>query len=344
MTDESILEVEDLKRYFHTRVGAFGGKPVTVRAVDGVSFRIGPGEAFGLVGESGCGKSTVGRAILHLIRPDSGSVRVMGQDLTALSAAKLRELRPRMQMIFQDPYSSLNPKQRIGSALAEPIKVHGIATGEAADKIVVDLLQEVGLPPDAAQKYPHEFSGGQRQRIAIARALALNPNLIVADEAVSALDVSIQAQVLQLLNQLMAKRNLSFLFISHDLGVIRTFCRNMAVMYLGRIVETGPVGATFDAPMHPYTQVLRATSPVPDPKARTKLVRLSGEIPSASNPPSGCHFHPRCPYATELCRTTAPKLTSPVEGRTVACHLHDPNPSEDILVARQKAQEELSFA
>lgn len=337
----SILEVSDLVKHFHTRVGAFGGKPVVVRAVDGVSFDVRAGEAYGLVGESGCGKSTVGRAVLHLIKPDSGAVKLDGHDLAALAPAPMRDLRPRMQMIFQDPYSSLNPKQKIGAALAEPIRVHGRAEGDAIAKKITTLLQEVGLPPEAAERYPHEFSGGQRQRIAIARALALDPDLIVADEAVSALDVSIQAQVLKLMKDLMERRGVAFLFISHDLGVVRSFCERLAVMYLGRIVESGPVGAAFDAPLHPYTQSLRAASPIPDPSARKALVRLSGEIPSAAAPPSGCHFHPRCPFATELCQREAPKTVEPVQGRTVACHLHDPNHRDAMSASISKASQDL---
>lgn len=339
----SVLEVEGLKKYFQTRVGAFGGKPVSVRAVDGVSFHIEAGEAFGLVGESGCGKSTVGRAVLHLIQPDAGRVALHGQDLLQLQPAALRALRPKMQMIFQDPYSSLNPKQKVGAALAEPIRVHGLGSGDEADRIVADLLQEVGLPPEAANRYPHEFSGGQRQRIAIARSLTLDPDLIIADEAVSALDVSIQAQILKLLSDIMQRRGLSFLFISHDLGVVRVFCKRLAVMYLGRIVESGPVGPVFDAPMHPYTQILRAASPIPDPSARTELVRLSGEIPSASNPPPGCHFHPRCPFATDLCRTVTPKTIEPVIGRQVACHLHDPAQADAMRETQNLAAKELFF-
>jgi len=339
----NVLEVDQLVKYFRTRVGAFGGKPVTVRAVDGVSFSVAKGEAFGLVGESGCGKSTVGRAVLHLIKPDAGQVAFHGHDLSTMRTSELRQLRPKMQMIFQDPYSSLNPKQTVGSALAEPIRVHNRASGDEVDKRVVELLEEVGLPATAASRYPHEFSGGQRQRIAIARALALDPDLIIADEPVSALDVSIQAQVLKLLAELMRRRGLSFLFISHDLGVIRTFCKRLAVMYLGRIVESGPVGPVFDRPLHPYTQILRAASPIPDPAARKALSRLSGEIPSAANPPPGCHFHPRCPYATDLCRTVSPEIVESEAARTVACHLHNPTHSDAMQATLSLAEKELYF-
>lgn len=339
----SVLSVTDLVKYFHTRVGSFGGEPVTIRAVDGVSFHVDAGEAFGVVGESGCGKSTVGRAVLHLIKPDSGTVKLDGTDLGGLRPAQLRMIRPRMQMIFQDPYSSLDPKQMVGAALSEPIRVHGRATGEAVAQKVATLLEEVGLPPETVDRYPHEFSGGQRQRIAIARALALDPELIVADEAVSALDVSIQAQVLKLMKELMQRRGVAFLFISHDLGVVRAFCTRLAVMYLGRVVESGPVGAVFDTPLHPYTQSLRAASPIPDPAARKTLVRLSGEIPSAASPPSGCHFHPRCPFATDLCRNLVPKETEPVQGRKVVCHLHVPEQQDAMSLTRPNATKELFF-
>lgn len=338
-----VLEVDNLIKHFHTRSGAFGDVPVVVRAVDGISLHVETGEAFGLVGESGCGKSTVGRAILRLIEPDAGVVKLDGADLARMRPARLRAMRPRMQMIFQDPYSSLNPKQTVGAALSEPIRVHGLAKGDAVDRKVASLLEEVSLPAEAATRYPHEFSGGQRQRIAIARALALDPDLIVADEAVSALDVSIQAQILSLMQELMARRGLAFLFISHDLGVVRTFCKRLAVMYLGRIVESGPVGAAFDTPMHPYTHALRMASPTPDPSARKALARLSGEIPSAAAPPPGCHFHPRCPYATDLCRTIPPRTTEPTSGRRVACHLHDPGQRDAMRGTISKAKQELHF-
>jgi len=339
----SVLSVDNLIKHFRSPGGGFGGRPVTVRAVDGVSFSIEPGEAFGLVGESGCGKSTVGRAVLHLIKPDSGRVTLEDIDLGRLKKADLRAVRPRIQMIFQDPYSSLNPKQTIGRALSEPLLVHRDYAKTEIVRRVETLLQEVGLPKEATGRYPHEFSGGQRQRIAIARALSLDPDLIVADEAVSALDVSVQAQVLKLMADLMARRGVAFLFISHDLGVVRAFCKRLAVMYLGRIVESGPVGSVFDAPLHPYTHALRGASPIPDPAARKALVRLAGEIPSASSPPDGCHFNPRCPYATPLCRTEAPRTLEPVRNRHVACHLHDPERSDQMAATHSKAKEDLCF-
>jgi peptide/nickel transport system ATP-binding protein len=295
-----------------------------VRAVDGIGFEVGAGEAFGIVGESGCGKSTAGRAILRLIEPDAGEVVYRGQDVRAASGAALRALRRKLQIVFQDPYSSLNPRRSIGRALAEPIEVHGIAgSAQEVRARVASLLEEVGLPADAAERYPHEFSGGQRQRIGIARALSVEPELIVADEPVSALDVSIQAQVLELMRRLQAQRGLSFVFIAHDLGVVRYFCQRVAVMYLGRIVEMGTAAELFGDPLHPYTRMLRDASPVPDPALRGRMPRIEGETPSPANPPSGCHFHPRCPHAMPACRERYPEETR-IGGRMVACHLHSP--------------------
>jgi oligopeptide/dipeptide ABC transporter ATP-binding protein len=314
-----ILEVDGLRKHFSVTRGF--PRPVTtvVRAVDGVGFAVDPGEAFGLVGESGCGKSTVARAVLRLVEPDAGSVRFAGQDVRAAKPAALIALRRRMQIVFQDPYSSLNPRRTIGRTLAEPLQVHGMARGEAARQAAAALLEEVGLPPDAMERYPHDFSGGQRQRIGIARALALRPELIVADEPVSALDVSVQAQVLLLLKDLQARRGLAFVFVSHDLGVVRWFCARVAVMYLGRIVEQGSVARVFASPRHPYARLLRDASPVPDPARRGVLPRVAGEIPSAASPPPGCHFHPRCSRATEICRTTYPPWTG-TRDDGAACH------------------------
>ncbi|MHA1153034.1 MAG: ABC transporter ATP-binding protein [Alphaproteobacteria bacterium] len=318
---ETLLRVERLKKFFHVRRGFPNPKTVTVRALDEISFEVKRGHSFGLVGESGCGKSTAGRSVLRLVEPDSGSVQFDGQDVLGASSVSLRALRRRMQIIFQDPYSSLNPRKRIGAALAEPILVHGLADSRQAREQVLKLLDEVGLPPDTVNRFPHEFSGGQRQRIGIARALTVGPDLIVADEPVSALDVSIQAQILLLLRRLQEAHNLSFVFISHDLGVMRYFCQEMAVMYLGRIVETGPIPGIFKEPLHPYTQVLRDASPVPDPKQSKSFERIEGEVPSAVNPPSGCHFHPRCRHATEICKTVYPTWHQVDAERGVACHL-----------------------
>ena len=316
---EPLLAVTDLVKHFVQRSGFPRAVTTTVRAVDGVTFHVDPGEAFGLVGESGCGKSTAARALLRLIEPDRGGIRFAGQDVRAASGAALIALRRRMQIVFQDPYSSLNPARTIGQTLAEPLTVHAVARGAAAREQAGALLEEVGLPAAAASRYPHAFSGGQRQRIGIARALALAPSLIVADEPVSALDVSVQAQVLMLLRDLQQRRGLAFVFVSHDLAVVRWFCRRVAVMYLGRIVEQGPVARVFAAPRHPYARMLRDASPVPDPARRGALPRVVGEIPSAASPPPGCHFHPRCDRALPVCRTEYPAWTGSASDG-YACH------------------------
>src|SRR4051812_46895569 len=297
----ALLEVRGLRKHFIQRKGFPRPRKITIRAVEDVSFSIASGEAFGLVGESGCGKSTAARALLRLIEPDAGTVRFRGEDMLAARGAALKVLRRRVQIVFQDPFSSLDPRQRIGAALAEPMRVRGIAEGAAARARAAALLEEVGLPPGALDLYPHEFSGGQRQRIGIARALTVEPELIVADEPVSALDVSVQAQVLLLLQELRKRRGLSFLFVSHDLSVVRWFCERVAVMYLGRVVEEGPAARVLAAPLHPYAALLRDASPVPDPGRRGALPRIIGEIPSAAAPPPGCPFHPRCPQAMAHC-------------------------------------------
>jgi oligopeptide/dipeptide ABC transporter ATP-binding protein len=320
---EPLLVVSDLAKTFTARRGWPVPKTVAVRAVDRVSFMVARGDALGIVGESGCGKSTVARACLRLTEPDSGSVRFDGVDVLSAGGAPLRALRRRLQIVFQDPASALDPRQRIVDALGEPIRVHGLARGKDVLAAVERLLDEVGLPASAARRYPHEFSGGQRQRIGIARALALGPDLIFADEPVSALDVSVQAQILVLLDELRGRRQLAFVFISHDLGVVRHFCQHVAVMYLGRIVEQGPVPDIFDEPLHPYTQLLKASSPVPDPDSAVVMRLQEGEPPSPVDPPSGCHFHPRCPFAMERCRAVAPPLRETAPGRIVACHLYD---------------------
>jgi oligopeptide/dipeptide ABC transporter ATP-binding protein len=314
-----LLEVRGLKRHFVTRRGFPRAVTTTIRAVDGIDLDVAPGEAVGIVGESGCGKSTAARAMLRLIEPDAGSIRFAGSDLRAARGRALIALRRQMQMVFQDPYASLNPRRSIGQTLAEPLIVHGLARRRAAWDAAAALLEEVGLAAALLRRYPHEFSGGQRQRIGIARALALRPSLLVADEPVSALDVSVQAQILLLLRALQARRGLAFVFVSHDLAVVRWFCARVAVMYLGRIVERGPVDAVFAAPRHPYTRLLRAAVPVPDPLRRIAVPRLAGDLPSAAAPPPGCHFHPRCPRASDRCRREPPAWTE-AAGHGVACH------------------------
>lgn len=321
-TQGALLEVRDLKKYFPVRGGVFSTVESWVKAVDGVSFDIARSEVFALVGESGCGKTTTGRTLLRLIEPTEGHVTFDGQPVFELSARNLRALRQRIQIIFQDPYSSLNPRMTIGGIIGEPLRVHGIAAGTELDRRVETLLDRVGLAPDYRTRYPHEFSGGQRQRIGIARALALGPDLIVCDEAVSALDVSIQAQILNLLQELQRDLGLSYLFITHDLNVVQHLADRVGVMYLGRLVETARAGDLFRDPLHPYTQALISANPVPDPALELEPQVLAGEVPSPLTPPTGCHFHPRCPHATERCRREIPQPLTRGE-RSVACHLYD---------------------
>jgi oligopeptide/dipeptide ABC transporter ATP-binding protein len=323
--DSPLVEVRDLVTHFVRRVGLFGTRREVVQAVNGVSFDIAARTTLGLVGESGCGKTTLGRTMLRLVPRTSGEVRFDGQDVFALDPAALRRVRRRMQIIFQDPDGSLNPRLSIGRAVREGIEVHRLARGAEADRRVEALLAEVGLPEGSAARYPHEFSGGQRQRAGIARALAVEPEFIVCDEPVSALDVSVQAQVLNLLVDLQAKHGLSYLFISHDLAVIRHVAPRVAVMYLGRIVEHGPSDGIYLQPLHPYTQALLTAVPVPDPKSGRARVVLSGEPPSPVHPPGGCPFHPRCqhPGKNESCRTVRPELRELAPGHQVACHLAD---------------------
>lgn len=325
-----LLEVDGLQTFFTIKKGFPNPVTHTVRAVDEVSFHINRGESFGLVGESGCGKSTAGRSILRLVEPHGGKVVLSGQNVLEMDKSQLLEMRRKMQIIFQDPYSALNPRQTIGKILAEPLHVHGLGTkGEIRDRVFA-LLKEVGLPPEAANKYPHEFSGGQKQRVGIARALLFEPELIIADEPVSALDVSIQSQVLALMQGLQETHSLSFLFISHDLAVVRYFCTRVAVMYLGKIVEQGPVKMVFDGPLHPYTRVLRGASPIPDPTLSKKMLRMEGEVPSPLDPPTGCHFHPRCPNVMDICRQHYPTAIQMGSERTVACHLYNQENSMPI--------------
>jgi oligopeptide transport system ATP-binding protein len=316
-----LLEVEDLTRHFTVKRGiVFSRAAGVVRAVDGVSFSLARGETLALVGESGCGKSTTARLVLRLIEPTGGSVRFEGRDITAMTGEPLRALRKRMQIVFQDPFASLNPRMTVGETLEEPLIVHAIGTPASRRARVTELLGLVGLADYHAQRYPHEFSGGQRQRIGIARALAVEPSLIVCDEPVSALDVSVQAQVINLLKDLQRKLGLSYLFIAHDLAVVKHMADRVAVMYLGQIVEIGPATALFAAPRHPYTRTLLAAIPRPDPRRVQARTIAAGDVPSPMNPPDGCRFHTRCPFVVDRCRTEMPALTQSAEGHFAACH------------------------
>lgn len=324
MADETILKVENLKVYFPVSNG-FMKKKSYVKAVDGIDFEIKKGETFGLVGESGCGKSTTGRAIVKIYTPTEGIIEFEGKDVTKIKGADIKQFKKDMQMIFQDPYASLNPRMTVGEIIREPMDIHGIYdTKEEREKRVRELLEIVGLKPDHIRRYPHEFSGGQRQRIGIARTLALNPKFIVCDEPISALDVSIQAQVINLLEEIQEKMGIAYLFIAHDLSMVKHISDRIGVMYLGNMVEVGGSDDVYHHPLHPYTQALLSSVPIPDPKVAGMKERivLEGELPSPINPPSGCVFRTRCPKATERCAQEKPKLRS-VDGRQVACFLYD---------------------
>jgi peptide/nickel transport system ATP-binding protein/oligopeptide transport system ATP-binding protein len=324
MTDPRVLlEVSDLIKHYPVRGGILRRKVGTVHAVDGVSFTLGVGETLGLVGESGCGKSTVARSILRLVEPTSGSIRLNGLDITGLGKAELRAHRRSMQIVFQDPFASLNPRMTAGDIVGEPLSVHRIATGRAKRERVSELFEQVGLRPDQMQNYPHQFSGGQRQRICIARALSLGPDLIVCDEPVSALDVSIQAQVINLLIDLQRRYGFSYLFIAHDLAVVAHISHRVAVMYLGRIVELADKTELFANPRHPYTQALLASVPVADPKTKSLKPMIDGDVPSPINPPSGCAFHTRCPYVMARCKVETPALAEVGAQHRVACWLNE---------------------
>ncbi len=323
--ESPLLEVRNLKTHFPVKGGVFLRSVATSKAVDGVTFSLRAGETLGLVGESGCGKSTLGKTIARLIRPTEGSVHFEGRNLAPLSRKELKPFRRRLQMIFQDPTESLNSRHTVGELLAEPFVIHGIGTSADRGRRVSELLAKVGLDPEAARRYPFEFSGGQRQRIGIARALALNPSLVICDEPVSALDVSIQSQVLNLILDLQRELGLSYLFIAHNLAIVKHVSDRIAVMYLGRIVELGEAEEIHANPRHPYTRALLAAIPTPDPSARKRVrATITGDLPSPINPPSGCPFHPRCPHATERCSTEVPALreTAPPGGasHTVSCH------------------------
>ncbi len=330
----ALLEVNGLARHYPVKKGVLLQKQVgTVRAVDGVSFAVNRGETLALVGESGCGKSTTARLVLRLIEPSAGSIRFDGQDVTRVDGAAMRSLRRRIQIVFQDPYASLNPRLTVGDAIAEPMQVHNIGNAASRRAKVQELLRLVGLAPFHAERYPHEFSGGQRQRIGIARALSVEPDLVVCDEPVSALDVSIQAQVVNLMKDLQARLGLSYLFIAHDLAVVKHMADRVAVMYLGRIMEIGDKRSLFRDPRHPYTRALLSAIPHPDPSRRGKVVPLGGDVPSPMNIPPGCRFHTRCPFAQERCRQEEPALRDIVPGHAAACHFAESLPDPGLNYA-----------
>ncbi|MBU5317785.1 dipeptide ABC transporter ATP-binding protein [Clostridium bornimense] len=321
MSEDVLLKVENLKKYFPIKGGVMQRTVGYVKAVDGVSFEIKRGETLGLVGESGCGKSTTGRTILNLLEKTEGKIYFEGKDLDELSKSQLRKMRPKMQLIFQDPYSSLNPRMTVGKIIGEALLNHKMVSKNDLREKVLETMKICGLAPYQIDRYPHEFSGGQRQRIGIARALILNPDFIVADEPVSALDVSIQAQIINLLQDLKREKNFSYLFISHDLSVVEHICDKVGVMYLGSLVELASSDEIFKNPLHPYTKALMSAIPIPDPTVKRERIILTGDIPSPANPPKGCKFHTRCPYATDKCKEENPEYREVSEGHFVACHL-----------------------
>jgi oligopeptide transport system ATP-binding protein len=336
------LEVEGLAKHFPVRRGLLQRQKGVVRAVDGVSFSIARGETLGLVGESGCGKTTLSRMVLKLIEPTAGRIRLGGVDVTGLSTAAMWEHRRRVQIVFQDPYSSLNPRLSAGTIVGEPMENFRLARGREKDQRVADLFARVGLRPESMRRYAHEFSGGQRQRLGLAKALSVNPDLIVADEPVSALDVSVRAQVLNLMIALQEELKLAYLFVSHDLAVVRHVSHRIAVMYLGRIVELADKHALFSSPLHPYTEALLAAAPVPDPRRRrTRRLILEGDVPSPMRPPSGCRFHTRCPYADAACRVNDPPLIEVAPGHHVACLKRPPGGDARPLAGSGKHREDV---
>ncbi|MDN4608392.1 ABC transporter ATP-binding protein [Sporosarcina highlanderae] len=330
MGTKPLLKVENLKKYFPIKKGLFGKTIGYVKAVDDLSFHVNEGETLGIVGESGCGKSTTGRLLMRLLEPTQGVVEFDGKELTSLSHEEMRITRRDIQMVFQDPYASLNPRHTIGKILEEPLIVHGISDSKERKKKVYEFLEIVGLNEYHAKRYPHQFSGGQRQRIGIARALMTNPKLIIADEPVSALDVSIQAQVLNLMQDLQKEFNLTYIFIAHDLGVVRHISDRVAVMYLGKIVEVAGSEQLYEKPLHPYTQALLSAVPVPDPDYQKEQIIIEGDIPNPADPPTGCTFHTRCPFKMDICTKVTPRLNEQPMGHSVACHLYDSKVDNDI--------------
>ena len=334
---DNLLVVRGLKQYYPVK-GGLGKEPSYVKAVDNVDFEVRRGEVFGIVGESGCGKSTLGKSICKLIEPTDGSIVLDGEKIAKYTPKQMRPIRKKVQMVFQDPYASLNPRMSVRDIVAEPLIIHGLTkTREETDKKVVELLRRVGLDDYHANRYPHEFSGGQRQRVGIARALAVQPQLIIADEPVSALDVSIQSQVLNLMNQLKRDMNLTYIFVAHDLSVVEHISDRVGVMYLGNFVEEGDKYSLYQNPLHPYTQALLSAVPIPDPKAKKDRIILEGNIPSALNPPSGCKFHTRCPKCMERCKTEAPQKYQVDDDHFVYCHLYDTEEAKKNAKAAENA-------
>ena len=334
---DNLLVVRGLKQYYPVK-GGLGKEPSYVKAVDNVDFEVRRGEVFGIVGESGCGKSTLGKSICKLIEPTEGSIVLDGEEISKYTPKQMRPIRKKVQMVFQDPYASLNPRMSVRDIVAEPLIIHGLTkTREETDKKVVELLRRVGLDDYHANRYPHEFSGGQRQRVGIARALAVQPQLIIADEPVSALDVSIQSQVLNLMNQLKRDMNLTYIFVAHDLSVVEHISDRVGVMYLGNFVEEGDKYSLYQNPLHPYTQALLSAVPIPDPKAKKERIILEGNIPSALNPPTGCKFHTRCPKCMERCKTEAPQKYKVGDDHFVYCHLYDTEEAKKNAKAAENA-------
>ena len=335
-----LLKVDGLKKYFPIKKGLLGKTVGQIKAVDNISFYVNEGETLGIVGESGCGKSTTGRMLMRLLEPTEGTVEFDGKELTSLSAEEMRKTRRDIQMVFQDPYASLNPRHTIEKILGEPLLVHGMRDSKERRGKINDFLEIVGLSKYHAKRYPHQFSGGQRQRIGIARALMTNPKLIIADEPVSALDVSIQAQVLNLMKDLQSEFNLTYIFIAHDLGVVRHISDRVGVMYLGKIVEVSESEQLYANPLHPYTQALLSAVPVPDPAYEKQEILLEGDIPNPADPPTGCTFHTRCPYVMDVCRKQIPQLIEMEKGHSVACHLYNDESDVDIKKMRGSLYEE----